>query len=190
MRYGLAILIIAFLAIVGTVVLIGRGNNSSNPAKNARITKLADYENNERANVSWTIQGRIVGDDQYHAIRVTVNRSKRTVEVLSGYEERVERSEEFANNPAAFSTFVRALDNANFGKERSVRQPDERGVCPIGNRFVYRVTDASNEVMRTWSDTCLTADGPFGGGNTAPLIGQLFKAQISDYSKFTVGVQL
>lgn len=190
MRYLVAILVIAFLAIVGTVVLVGRGGNNANTTP-ARITKLVDFENKERASVSWTMQGRLVGEDQHRAIRITVNRDKRTVEILSGYQERVERSADFANTPASFAAFVRALDNLNFGRERTVKQADERGVCPLGNRFVYRLTDAGTEVMRTWSDTCQTADGPFGGGaNAAQVIGQLFKAQITDYSKFTAGVIL
>ena len=189
MRYGLAIIIIAFLAIVGTAVVVNRGDGSS-ASKTARITKLTDFENKDSANVSWTVQGRLMGQDQRRAIRITVNRNKRVVEVLGDYEERVERSAEFSNSPAAFSAFVRALDNASFGRERIVKQADERGVCPLGNRFIYRLTDASKEVMRTWSDTCLATDGPFGGGKSSQLIQQLFKAQITDYNKFIVGVVL
>lgn len=190
MKYGLAMLIIVFLAIVGTVILVSRGSNSSEPVKPARITKLVDYENSDSASVSWTQQGRLVGQDQRRAIRVTVTRTKRTVELLSDYEERVERSTEYPNSPKAFESFVRALDNASFGRERKVRQADERGVCPSGNRFIYRFTDNGKEVMRTWSDTCLTADGPFGGGKSAQLIAQLFKSQITDYSKFVNGIKL
>src|SRR5690242_4222747 len=127
MRYILAILIIAFFAIIGTVVLIGHGGSGSSAAT-ARVTKLVDYDTNDAASVSWTQQGRLVGEDQRRAIRVTVSRSKRTVEVLDDYEEHVERSAESANTPAAFEAFTRALDAANFGRERTVKQADERGV--------------------------------------------------------------
>ncbi|HSX24120.1 MAG TPA: hypothetical protein VLE74_03410 [Candidatus Saccharimonadales bacterium] len=191
MRYGIVVLIIIFFAIVGTIVLIGSTNKNTSSAKTARVTKLVDYENKDGSTITWTQQGRLLGEDQRKAIRVTVTRNKRTVEILSGYEERVERSEDFTNSPAAFSTFVRALDNANFGRERTVKQPDERGICPTGNRFVYRLTDNGSEVMRTWSDTCASADGPFGGAAVgAQLMQQLFKAQITDYQKFTSGVIL
>ncbi len=190
MRYMLAILLIAFLVIVGTVVLIGRGNSSSSKTA-ARITKLVDYDTNDTAGVSWTQQGRLVGDNERKAIRITITRSNRRVEVLDQYAERAEKTQDFTNTAEAFSAFVRALDAVSFGRERAVRQADERGVCPLGNRFIYRLTDKSHEVMRTWSDTCTAADGPFGGGNTAaPLIAQLFKAQITDYNKFIIGVQL
>ncbi len=189
MRYGLAILVVAFLAIVTGAVLVGRGNNSSNGAT-AKVTKLVEYENDDGAAISWTQQGRLVGEDKRRAIRVTITRSKRTVEVLAGYPERVEKSTEYANSAEAFAAFTRALDNAGFGRERSVVQTDERGVCPLGNRFIYRVTDNGEEVMRTWSTSCTTADGPFGGGRTAPVIARLFKDQITDYGKFVSGVQL
>ena len=189
MRYGFAIIVIAFLVIVGSVIVATRGDGASAPSL-ARFTKLVDYENNDTANVSWTMQGRLVGQDQRRDIRITVNRNKRVVEILHYYGERVEQSAEYPNSPTAFAAFVRALDNASFGRERIVKQADERGVCPLGNRFIYRLTDSSEEVMRTWSDTCAAADGPFGGGKTAQLIQQLFKAQITDYNKFTVGVSL
>lgn len=189
MRYGIGILFILFLLIVGTVLLIGGGNSDSSAVKASRLTKIADYTK-DGTTVSLTTQGRVVGDDQRRAIRVSVSSSKRTVEILDGYEERVSRSQEFANSPAAFEAFARSLDNAGFGKERTVKQVDERGVCPLGKKYIYRLTDRSKEVMRTWSDSCLKTDGTFGGGATAPLIQQLFKAQITDYGKFTSGVQL
>lgn len=189
MKYGLAVLVIIFLVIVGAVVLIGGGDSNSG-TRAARTTKLADYDSKDTASVSWTQQGRLVGEDQRKAIRITVTRNTRKVEILNDFAERVERSAEFKNTPEAFAAFTRALDNASFGKERVVKQPDERGMCPLGNRFIYRLADSNKEVMRTWSDTCVTADGPFGGGKTAPLIAQLFKAQITDYHKFITGVIL
>lgn len=186
----MTIIVIAILAIIGTVVLFGRGNNNSSPAKVARQTKVADYENNDLASVSWTMQGKLVGDDQRAAVRVTVTRNKRTAEVLTGYGSRVERSIEQPNTAAAFATFTRALDNASFGRERTVKQPDDRGMCPLGNVFIYRLTEGSSEIMRSWSDSCRTTEGSFGGGPTTSLIQQLFKAQITDYSKFTSGVKI
>ncbi len=189
MRYGLAILVIAFLAIVGTAVLIGRGNSDSGAVR-ARVTKIADYDSKDSSSVSWTQQGRLVGEDKRRAIRVTVTRSKRTIEVLAGYPERVESNTELPNSTEAFAAFTRALDNAGFGRERTVRLADERGVCPLGSRFIYRLTDSGQEIMRTWSDSCRTSDGSFGGGKTASLISQLFREQITDYDKFISGVRL
>lgn len=190
MRYGIGILVIAFLFIIGSVVLIGRITRPSNTnTATSRVTKLADYTNNDAASVSWTMQGRLVGENEYKSVRVTVTKSKRTAEVLGGYGNRVEKSVEFANSPEAFATFTRALDNLGFGRERTVPVADERGVCPQGNRFIYRLTDGSKEIMRTWSDTCSPKDGPF-GGRTPNVIRELFRQQITDYNKFVSGIKL
>ena len=129
MKYGLIVVVIAFLAIVGTVVLVSSGGSETSNVL-ARNTAIAEYDSSDFASVSWTQQGRLVGDDQRKAIRVTITRSKRTVEVLSDYAERVEKSAEFTNSSQAFDAFVRALDNASFGRERSVKNPDDRGMCP------------------------------------------------------------
>lgn len=189
MRYGLAILIVAFLAVVTVAVVVG-GNDSDSGSSAPKVTKAVDYENDDDAALAWTQQGKLVGEDQRQAIRITITRNKRQVEVLSGYPERVERSTEFANSPEGFAAFTRALDNAGFGRERTVTQSDERGMCPGGNRFIYEVKDAGQQIMRTWSDNCNRSNGTFGGGSTAGQIGGLFKNQITDYSDFISGVQL
>lgn len=188
MRYGIAVLAIIFFAIVGTIVLIGRGNSKTS-SKPARVTKLADYDSKPSASVSWTWQGRLVGEDQRKAIRITVTPLTRKFEVLADYEQHVERTIEQVNTPVAFANFTRALDNYGFGRERTVKQTDERGMCPLGYVFLYRLTDGSKEVLRTWSDSCIASDGPF-GGSSAQLISQLFKAQITDYNKLAIGVTL
>lgn len=189
MRYGLGVLLVIFLVIVGAVVLFDGDNSSS--SKQLRNTQIVDYENKDRASVSWTQQGVLVGEDQRRSIRVIVTRNNRMVEVLDGYEQRVEKSQQYTNTPAAFSAFVRALDDASFGLERDVSEPDERGMCPTGNIFIYRLTDVGTEIMRTWSGNCSRAGGSFGGSTkNASLIARLFKAQITGYSDFVSGVKL
>lgn len=189
MRYIIAIILIILFVIVA-IVTIGRisapSSRTNVPA--SRVTKLANYADNTSASVSWTQSGHLVGDDQRRAIRVTVTPRTRTIEVLNGYSQVTERKQELDNTPQAFQQFTRALDKANFGKERTVAQPDERGVCPLGYQYIYRLTEASREVMRTWSDSCLNTDGPSAGN--ASLISQLFRNQITNYGKFTSNVQL
>lgn len=190
MRYGLAVLVVAFVAIVGAVVLVGRMDSGSGGTP-ARSTSLAEFDAKDSAIITWTQAGRLVGEEQYKAVRVTITRTQRRVEILADYAGRVERSQEFPNSPEAFAAFTRALDNAKFGQERNVSQPDERGVCPLGSRFIYRLTDGGQEIMRTWSTSCSAADGPFGGrAADTTLIARLFKAQITDYNRFTSGVKL
>lgn len=188
MKYGIGILAVILLIIVTSVLVIGRGNNGA-PAASSRVTTLADYAANNAASVSLTTQGRLVGQDQRSAVRITVTNSVRRVEVLSGYEGRVEKTTEQANTPEAFTNFTRAIDDLSFGRERSVANADERGICPRGNVFIYRLTDGINEIMRTWSTTCSRDQGPF-GGVSAGSIHDLFKLQITNYSETIRGVRL
>lgn len=189
MRYAIAVILIIIFAVVAIIFF---GRSSDNPNRNqgevTRVTKLSDYAENSMASVSWTMQGKVVGEDLFKSVRITVTPRSRTVEILSGYNQITERQQEFGNTPEAFRTFTRSLDLANFGRERKVQIADERGVCPLGNRYVYRVTDGLREVMRSWSTSCRTSDGPFSGNSS--LVSQLFKNQITDYSKFMSGVRL
>lgn len=189
MRYGIVTLVVVVLVILGAVAIFGRGG-SNTPAKAARLTKLAEYSDNDTASLSWTMQGKLVGEDERKSVRVTVTKDSRKIEVLSGYDERVEKSQDYTNSQAAFAAFTRALDGLSFGRERDVTQPDERGVCPQGYRYIYRLTDGREEQMRTWSTSCKVTDGNFGGtSSNASQIAQLFKRQIGDYSKFVSGVR-
>ena len=189
MRYAVAVLLIIIFAIVAIVFFSrGDGGNTRDSAPASRMTEVADYDENSSASVSWTMQGRIVGEDQFRSVRITVTPRSRTVELLNGYNQISERQQEFGNTPEAFRTFARALDLANFGKERTVAVADVRGVCPLGNRYIYRISEGAKEVMRSWSTTCQTTDGPFSGNPI--LVAQLFKNQITDYHKFMNNVQL
>lgn len=187
MKYFIVMIAVAFLALFGVVLLVGSIGGGSGDTN--RVTKLADFDDNAATRVSLTIQGKVAGEDQRRAIRISVTQDQRIIEVLSGYDERVEKRAEFANTDSGFATFLRALDGLNFGRERRVAQADDRAVCPLGNRYIYRLAEGSHEIMRTWSTSCRRDEGSFNG--TRPeQIQQLFKLQITDYNRFVQGIQL
>lgn len=189
MRYGIVTLAIVCLVVLGAVTIFGRGRNSGT-SQNANSVKLAEYATNDRAAVTWTMEGRLLGDDQRKAVRITVTKDSRKIELLDGYAERVEKSQEFSNSHQAFESFTRALDLINYGASRKVNVSDERGVCPNGRRYIYEAAEGSKEIVRTWSSSCRADDGTFGGGrNAATRIAQLFQMQITDYNKFVTGVK-
>ena len=188
MRYGITVLIATFLLIIGVVIVVSRIGEPDSQTNTTSAIKTAEYADNNAASVSWTMQGEIVGNDEYNSVRITVTNSKRTAEILNGYEYRLVKSEEFTNNKAAFDTFTRAIDNLGFGTERDVAVKDERGVCPQGNRFVYILTDGTKQIMRTWSDTCSTKTGTSAIKNTS-AVRKLFQAQITNYSEFVSCVE-
>lgn len=167
---------------LGTIFLIRGINKPSSPVASLKTTKLADYADKDSATVNWTMKGRIVGDDKYKELHISVSKNQRSAEITNGYNHYPGKSVNFPNTAEAFKTFMLALDNLNFGRPRSFKTSDERGFCPFGNRMVYELTDGSKQVFRTWSDTCQSGDGTFGGTQTTTAL--LFKTQITDYDKF------
>ena len=186
MKYIVGAVVVVIAAIAAIIMLASRPDNPSG-TKTTPAVKLADYADKTNSQVSLTNQGRIVGDDTYRAIRITVSQSSRSIEVIRGYDGTVEKSQQYENTRAAYDVFLRALQNLNFTKTKASPYTDERGVCPTGNRFIYRLEDGSSTVHRSWSATCGNA-GTFAG--SGPTVRQVFQNQIPDYNKFIVGVQL
>ncbi len=188
MRYGIGIIIIALLAITAILVL-ARPSKQKPPrtgSTQAETVLATNYENDDNASLVWERQGPVVGEDQRRAIRVTITRNRRTIEIVDGYNNTIATQHQFDSNPAAFSTFVRALDYAGFGKLRGGKPADERGACPLLTTTVYKLMDGGKQVLRSWSDTCANSDGSFGGQPTTVL--RLFRNQITDFDKITTGI--
>ena len=190
MKYVLGVLGVILLAVVAVVLIVSMNPSSNNGQKSGGkpAVNLLDYISKDSSHVSWTQQGPVVGEDERRAVRVTVSASERKIEILDGYEETVERSQTYPNSPDAYNTFLRSLKEAGFSKERTVSQPDEKAVCPLGNRFIYDLTDGSNQIVRTWSASCSTTLGPFAGNSN--LTRSLFQNQIPDYSTQIKNVKL
>jgi len=189
-RYVIAVLALFFIMIFG-IMLIGGGSSDDDkeePESSVNQKAIYEYADSPVAKVVYTTQGRVVGDDQYSSIRITVSRDSRKAEVLDGYTNNVQKSQTFPNNQAAFDTFLRSLNNSGYMTTRESTSDDERGVCSAGYRYIYELRDGNDEVLRTWSTSCGTKEGPFAGNASA--VRQLFQAQITDYNKFVSGVTL
>ena len=148
---------------------------------------LGDYAGSE-AVVRLTVEGEIEAKEEHRAIRITVGRARRNVEVLRGYDAEVLKSQPLDNSQAAYDEFLQALTTAGFANRKDAPQEDERGVCPTGRRYIYEVLDSSEEVLRLWSTSCSGKQGTLAGN--ASLIRTLFEAQIPDYAEFTRDVRL
>lgn len=185
MRRPIFLILGILLLVILVVFIFRRGSDEPIPVGEAQKV-LHDYANSE-ATVSLTTQGRLVGDDKYRSVRVTVGRDFRRVEVLAGYNGIVEKSQDFSNNQTAYDAFLRALEQRGFTKERKAATPDERGACATGNRYVYELKENGDQLQRAWSTSCDAGQGTFAGNQ---VIRQLFQAQITDYGKFISGVSL
>lgn len=186
LRYIIVVLLIIFFGVLSTVFVVGRVRKAATPAHVPEKVHPADYVDKPSSKVTWTQQGRLVGDDLRRSVKITVTPTERRVDLLEGYDPKITKTAIFTNDKVSYTSFLLALENLNFGRERKVTQPDERGVCPLGKRYIYELHDGDVQKMRLWSDSCITAQGTYAGA--AATTRQLFQAQITGYAKFISGV--
>lgn len=182
-------IVIFLIFVVGCIFLLslvfGGGNKSGNSSKNSvkKSFSLLDYVDTESRVVA-TTNGRIVGDDEHRAVRITVTRSSRKVEIIQGFQGNVIDSKEYSNNSDAYKQFLAALSKTSFGKVRKGEFGTETGVCASGRRYVFEVFDKNKSVSRTWTASCAK-----GSSLASPeAVTNLFRRQITDYGQITTGV--
>ncbi|HZP55438.1 MAG TPA: hypothetical protein VFB03_01570 [Candidatus Saccharimonadales bacterium] len=153
------------------------------------LQPLPDYAQ-YNSSVSLISDGIINGNELHRAIRISVDNNLRTVDVLQGYNYAVIDSHSFANTPEAYSTFLRSISNFGFlAKQPHPKVSDDpAGQCPLGTRYLYRLTKDDNELFSSWSSSCGSAVGTSAAGTSSLLT--LFQRQIPDYSKLTSKVSL
>jgi hypothetical protein len=186
MRYILAVIGVILAAFIAILLIANRTPHTSTPNLKGAV-KLTDYDH-LNAIISHTTQGKLVGENERLGVRISISRSERKIEILRGYGETVERSNTYPNSQAGYEAFIRALDNAGFTKSRISKFSDYRGVCPLGNRYIYDLSYNEQHVTNLWSTSCNRTEGTFAGVPTLTL--QLFQRQIPDYAQQTRGLVL
>lgn len=189
MRYILGVFGVLVLMIFVVVLIARRGPNitpSSTTTGSKRVV-LADYKA-KPATVIFTTRGKVTGDEDRRGIRITVSKQERVIEILKGYNEVVENRQSFANNENAFANFLSALEVAGFASEQATDIKDDRGICPLGRRFDYKLQDSNKEVFRFWNTSCGLKLGSFAGDGL--VVRKLFENQIPEYRTVIRGVKL
>ena len=186
MRYILGVFAVIVIAIVA-IILVTRPRGVQQPEGQRQVTLRNQAK--EGTSAELTTAGKLVGETERRAIRVTISQTERRVEILTGYEEAVERAHTFPNTPEAYETFLIAIDKQGFARKNpESTSNDERGACPLGKTYIYEFKEFSQQLFRNWSVSCSTSLGTFGGN--APTIRKLFEAQIPEYRKLVKGVKL
>ena len=186
-------LFLAFIAIViFIVVLIVRGGDNppeEQTPSGTTILPLPEYAGTD-AEVSQTTQGIVNGDELHRSIRIIVSGNSRELDIIEGYSGDVISRKTFDNTEEAYSVFLRAINGAGFLTElpKSKYPADERGQCPLGQRYIYNLNQDGEDLSRTWSSSCGKAVGT-SGANTSTLL-TLFRNQIPNYSSLTSDVDL
>lgn len=183
MKYVLGVFGVILVAILA-IVLLTRGGNK----RPEEVPLTVAQEAREGVSAVYTTQGGVVGQDRRRAIRIVVNQEERRLEILTGYEEAVERAHTYPNTQSAFETFLVALDQAGFDKKKETVIEDERGACPLGRRYIYELKEYSQDMLSLWGTSCGKNLGTFNGNRNT--VKKLFEQQIPDYSDQIKGVDL
>ena len=186
MRYILALLGIIVVIIAAVLLIFNRGPSPDSQQGERRVT-ITDYIDKPSTAV-YTVEGELNAEEDHRAIRISVSRNMRTIEVLSGYNKTVINTQSFPNTQAAYDEFIHGLEKAGFNRQQEPEFKEENGVCPLGSRFAYQLREDNDDVLRLWSTSCGRNDGTMGGNAT--LIRQLFQKQIPGYTTIVRGVKL
>jgi hypothetical protein len=180
----LMISFILFLIIFSIFKIFGgKPTPAPNPAPPAPVVKTLPQYADSYAEVSYTVDGHINGDDQHRAIKITVDQFQRKLDILGGYSYNIIQENTLPNNQAAYEVFLTAINNEGFTlKRKNTTSPSsEKGQCPLGFRRIYELNDSGDSLSRLWGSSCGTTVGTFGGSSSA--IEVLFQNQITDYNK-------
>jgi len=181
---NLVIFMAILFVLLFLVVKIFGGHPKKQPVGPAApvVKPLPEYSDTY-AEVSYTTDGHIVGEDQKRAIKITVDQFQRKVDILGGYENNVIEEHTFANNQTSYEVFLKAINNEGFLVKRtnSKSPANPEGQCPLGTRTILELNDSGDQLSRLWASSCGTNVGNSGGNVSALQI--LFQRQITDYNK-------
>ncbi|HSX32989.1 MAG TPA: hypothetical protein VLF91_01485 [Candidatus Saccharimonadales bacterium] len=184
MRYFLGFLAAVGLIIVVFILLL-RGFTHHAAAPTNQIT-LSDYANSQTV-VQISVDGPINANQNHVGYQITVGRDSASLQVFSGYQGTVTTQKTYPNNQAAYDSFLKALSVYSFTKGNAdSKLADERGTCPLGDRYTYSIVSGGQNVQRYWGTSC--GGGTFQGKGIQ--VRELFIKQIPDFSQLTKGLIL
>ena len=178
-----------FLAAIGLIVLVFililKGFSGGGTPKNQ--LNLSSLAQNSDTMMRLTIDGPINADQKHVGVRVTVSAAETQMEAYHGYQNNVTNQKTYGNNQDAYNNFLHALQLAGFTRgSTDPKRADERGYCPLGNRYVFEVVHGADDQQRFWSSSC--GQGNFGGKTS--LVLTLFRQQVPDYDTVAAGLSL
>jgi len=190
MSLGRIILIlVGFIIFLAILLNLFTGGNKPAPVSTVQVKPLPEYAASD-ATVSFTTDGIVNGDELHRSIRITISSNQRTLDVLQGYNPSVIQSKSFINNQEAYDVFLRALANSGFlVKIKNSKEPaDERGLCPLGFRYILDLNQDGDDLSRLWASSCGSKVG--NSAAAIPTVSQLFQNQIPNYDNLVGQVNL
>lgn len=179
-RYIIGILAVIGLIIILIILLIPSGPKTAN--KNSPLVSYAS----SNATVRLTIDGPINADQIHTAVQIEVGKNNVTYLQLTGYNGQVVKLQTYPNTEASYDVFLHALFYAGYSEgNTSSRLRDEKGVCALGDRYVFELISGTSDIQRFWATNC-------GGlktynGNVEQTL-TLFENQVPDYENLIQGI--
>ncbi len=179
MRYFVGFLMTVGLIIV-LILLLFRGDSKP---KVALTSKTLDSYASTSAEVRLTIDGPINAQSQHNQARISVDHNNVTFEYLNGYNGDVLNMQRYPNTKESYAVFLRALTHAGFTLgDTDKKLSDERGYCPLSNRYIFELTQDNKTLERFWTTSCGKPKSFLGNSS---LVVSLFEAQVPNYSELT-----
>lgn len=181
MRYFFGFLLTIGLIILLIVLIFHGGNKSKVPTTSRSLISYVDTG----SEVSMTIDGPINAVSLHKQLKVTVDRDNVTFDEFKGYDGEVANSKTYENTQSAYNAFLHALSRAGFTNgDTSKGLSDETGLCPLGSRYVFKLTQNGEDLERFWTTSCGGTKTYLGNFNMTTT---LFQLQVPDYNKLTAG---
>lgn len=144
---------------------------------------LGDLSSSSSSSVVFTKKGRINAKEDHMEIRFTISKSRRVVEVINGYDGKVESTLSLPNTEAAYEQFLYSIREEGFTNGKPTpTSTDPRGICSSGTQYFYKVRSGAATISDLWSTSCKSSQGTFNGGRSD--IVNLFERQFPDFEKF------
>lgn len=183
MRYIIGFLVTVGLLILLIVLLVTHHGPSQT------VTPLGNYATTSTV-VRETIDGPVNAPQDHRQIQITVGRDNTTFDLIQGYDKTSLNTQVYPMTQAAYSAFLYSLQYAGYQKGNSdPKLKDERGYCPLGDRYVFEIIQDGQSIQRYWTTSCgggapSTFKGDFG------MVVQLFQNQVPNYNSLTENVRL
>jgi len=189
MRYVLAAIgfIVGFILLVVLIVTL-RPAATNTSQTNTPSPKLADLASTD-ATVRQITAGPITAIENYREIRITINSTQRSINVLDGYQGNILAQQTFTNTTESYQSFLAALDRSGYTLAKKSQFDTVAGLCPLGNRYSYELYDTpGNSSFKSFSRWSLSCSNIATFGGSGSTVRTLFRSQIPNYQTFINGV--
>ncbi len=160
----LALGVVGFIILVSFLIFSIDWGGSRGSILDPTQSSITDYADSD-VKVRMSIRGAIKSDQEHQQLVITVGNDQTVGELINGFQGNVVRIEQTPGNSDSFRSFLSALHNADFTKEKL---PDPRvqydGACANRLRYTFEFIGSDENTPKSlWATSCRRSDGSFDG---------------------------